>query len=241
MIYVPKGRAREYGELACNVYLQCTHGCSYCYCPDSLHISKEEFHHEPTVRPAFLDGLSRDAERIAAKGMVHPVFLSFIGDCYQPVEEKLGLTRYAIKILHRYGVPVMLLTKGGERALRDFGLLGPGDSFGVTLTCPDEETSRLWEPKAAPPAERLATLQEARRLGIQTWVSCEPVLEPDWTFHLIRRAAPFTDLFRVGKANHMPLLEATIDWRQFGLQVEAFLKSLGAKYVLKNDLRRAMA
>ena len=31
VIYEPKGRAREYSELACNLYRGCTHGCRYCY------------------------------------------------------------------------------------------------------------------------------------------------------------------------------------------------------------------
>ena len=30
-IYEPSGRAREYGELAVNIYTGCNHGCSYCY------------------------------------------------------------------------------------------------------------------------------------------------------------------------------------------------------------------
>ncbi|MDQ1279366.1 MAG: hypothetical protein QG670_628, partial [Thermoproteota archaeon] len=31
-IYEPKGRAREYGALALNVYSNCDFGCLYCYC-----------------------------------------------------------------------------------------------------------------------------------------------------------------------------------------------------------------
>ncbi len=33
LIYVPKGRAREYSPLALNLYRGCEHRCSYCYCP----------------------------------------------------------------------------------------------------------------------------------------------------------------------------------------------------------------
>ena len=35
-IYEPKGRAREYGELALNLYSGCRHGCKYCYVPAVL-------------------------------------------------------------------------------------------------------------------------------------------------------------------------------------------------------------
>ncbi len=238
VVYETRGRAREYSELACNLYRGCGHGCTYCYAPAATHQAVDQFRNEPRPRK-ILDDLCRDAKEMASAGDKRPVLMCFTCDPFQPLDVEVGLTREAIKVLHDQGIPVMLLTKGGERAFRDFDLLRPADWFGVTLTCVDQEVSRFWEPNAAPPAERIKTLRCAQGL-CQTWVSCEPVLEPDWTFHLIRRAAPFTDLFRVGKANHMPSLEATIDWRQFGLQVEAFLKSLGAKYVLKNDLRRAM-
>ena len=31
-IYGPSGRAREYSSLALNLYGNCDHGCTYCYC-----------------------------------------------------------------------------------------------------------------------------------------------------------------------------------------------------------------
>ena len=33
VIYEPKGKAREYSPLALNLYLDCSHGCKYCYAP----------------------------------------------------------------------------------------------------------------------------------------------------------------------------------------------------------------
>ena len=32
-IYETSGRAREYRELACNLYVGCDHACRYCYVP----------------------------------------------------------------------------------------------------------------------------------------------------------------------------------------------------------------
>lgn len=29
IIYEPKGKAREYADLACDIYNGCTHGCKY--------------------------------------------------------------------------------------------------------------------------------------------------------------------------------------------------------------------
>lgn len=32
-IYVPKGKAREYGDYALNIYTGCPHRCYYCFAP----------------------------------------------------------------------------------------------------------------------------------------------------------------------------------------------------------------
>ena len=42
-IYEPSGKAKEYGDLAINIYTGCTHGCYYCFAPNVLHKTKEAF------------------------------------------------------------------------------------------------------------------------------------------------------------------------------------------------------
>ena len=36
-IYEPKGKAKEYGDLAINIYTGCPHNCFYCFAPNVLH------------------------------------------------------------------------------------------------------------------------------------------------------------------------------------------------------------
>ena len=43
-IYEPRGAAREYGELALNIYTGCPHRCFYCFAPSVLHREREAFH-----------------------------------------------------------------------------------------------------------------------------------------------------------------------------------------------------
>lgn len=43
-IYEPKGKAKEYGDLAINIYTGCPHRCFYCFAPNVLHKQKEDFH-----------------------------------------------------------------------------------------------------------------------------------------------------------------------------------------------------
>jgi DNA repair photolyase len=44
VVYEPRGRAREYSGLACNLYRGCTHGCRYCYAPACMRTTGEKWH-----------------------------------------------------------------------------------------------------------------------------------------------------------------------------------------------------
>lgn len=247
MIYETRGRAREYFELAANLYDGCEHGCQYCYGAGVLHKDPTEYFKpaKPRLRSK-LDGLfalATDANRLAAKGEKRHVLLSFVTDPYQPAEDEYQLTRRAIQILHKAGLPVAILTKGAERAMLDFELLTKGDCFGVTLTFSDRERSRLWEPRADLPDERILALEEAHDLGIQTWVSCEPVIDPSETLGLIETTAPFVDVFKVGTLNYPDKLPGelrrqvrNISWQEFARNAVKLLDRLGANYYIKRDL-----
>ena len=231
LIYEPAGRAREYAALACNVYRGCDHRCTYCYAPSATQTAREAFG-KPRLREGFLTQLEKEAEAIRPGAQV---LLSFTCDPYQLVDCQHFVTRKTIMALHRHGLFVCVLTKGGGRALRDLDLFGPGDAFATTLTFLDAERSRKWEPGAALPDSRLRTIQAFHDAGIETWVSLEPVIDPAASLEIIRRTAGYVDLFKVGKLNHHPLA-ATIDWRAFALNAVALLKSLGKAYYIKNDL-----
>jgi DNA repair photolyase len=154
VIYEPRGKAREYSPLAVNLYSGCSHECEYCYSPAYIHVSREDFY-QPKPRKDILQRINLDANKLKQKHEKGPVLLCFTCDPYQPIDEKYQLSRQAIQILHSSGLNVMILTKGGLRAQRDFDLLNEKDLFGVTLTNLDSAFSLKWEPGAALPVERI--------------------------------------------------------------------------------------
>jgi len=246
MIYETKGRAREYFELAANLYTGCEFACVYCFAPEIMRKDPKEFHGRAVPRQGgdgALANLRKDAERMNARGDDRHVLLSFITDPYQPAERDFQLTRRAIEELHRYGIPVAILTKAGWPATRDFDLLGPADLFGTTLTFQDPKLSRVWEPGAGLPSMRIKSLEDAKVRGIGTWVSCEPVIDQSETLALIERTAPIVDVFKVGTLNYsrkLPrdLVPPPIDWKLFAQDVVKLLDRLGANYYIKKDLAR---
>jgi DNA repair photolyase len=222
VIYEPKGRAREYAALACNIYTGCDHNCVYCYAPNTLKKTREVFA-ASAPRDGFIEKLKRESARQTGKGQV---LLCFTCDPYQHLDEKLKLTRETIQILHANKFNVCVLTKGGERALRDLDLFTPRDAFATTLTTLDDATSREWEPDAALPYKRIIAIHRFYNAGIPTWVSLEPVYDPASALEIIRDTHDSVDLFKVGKLNYHPRAKE-IDWSAFARASIELLESLG--------------
>lgn len=242
IIYVPTGRAAEYtdGGLAANWYDGCGHACEYCYAPDVLKKDRNTFHKFPKPKPFALDKLASDCFTLSKAGDTRPVFCSFSCDPYQQIDAEMGLTREALIVLFTYGRSVILLTKGGERSMRDFDLLAANAGrvkYGATLVFQDDGASRMHEPNAAPTSRRIDALKAAHDLGIRTWVSLEPVYYPTDTFALIDMTKDFVDEYRVGRLNYRPEARE-VDWGKFAMEVEKKLKSTGKAYYIKSDLKK---
>ena len=169
IIYEPRGKAKEYADLAANLYRGCIHSCDYCFAPSTTRKPVELFHSPGFVAPRkdVLKQLERDAIKLRDNSCELNVLMSFTTDPYQPIDEALQLTREAIKILNRENLGVTILTKGGKLAQRDFDLLklDPRNQFGVTLTCSSPGESLEWEPSASLPEERIDNLREAHGQG----------------------------------------------------------------------------
>ncbi len=230
VIYEPKGRALEYSYLACNLYDGCVHGCDYCYVPNSpYNEDRESFHSHADPKPKIIQQIRREARRLA--GTDKRVLLCFTCDPYPPDDNTI--TREALKIFKKYDVPFQVLTKGGMRAVRDFSLYGPRDAFAVTLTTTKRNISLNREPQADLPEERKQALQRAKDKGLTTWVSLEPVLDPEESLQLIRDTWPYVDLYKIGKMNHKG---SDVDWRDFGIKAIELCEHYDKPYYIKHDL-----
>jgi DNA repair photolyase len=236
VIYEPRGKAGEYSNLAVNLYRGCDHRCEYCYAPSCLYTTREKFG-KPIPRKEIIQKVNFDANKLQAGHIEGSVLLCFTCDPYQPIDEQYQLSRQTIQALHSHKLNVMILTKGGKRAERDFDLLTSDDWFGVTLTNTEDSLSLKWEPGAALPEERINSLRTAHEKGIKTWVSLEPVLYPDVALDIIRQTYTFVDKFKVGILNYHPHSKS-IDWHVFANNVKDLLVELNCEYYLKNDLRR---
>jgi len=232
VIYRPKGRALEYSPLALNLYTGCTHGCKYCYAPGVMFKSRDTFHSEVKPRTKILERLEADCKKM--KGDPREILLCFSCDPYQ---HEASITRAALVILAAYNMRVQILTKGGLRAANDFDILKKNDwKFGTTILFSDSKSKTQWEPYSASTGERLASLEIAHGGGIKTWLSVEPVIDPDQALQVIEWTiiGGSVDFWKIGKINYHKYIEEKIDWKKFLEDVEELL--VGKQYYIKKDL-----
>jgi len=231
VIYEPKGGAREYAPLAANLYRGCMHGCEYCYAPRVLRMNREDFRYAAAPRRDVLEHLARELKTGEYEGK--SIFLSFTTDPYQPIEAEASITRKALELFRAYRVHWNVLTKSAL-AVRDFDLYRPGDRFGATLVYFSEKESARREPGAFTTKERERALHEAHGMGIDTWVSLEPVIDPLDALALIRRTSYFVNEYKIGKINYV---SNETDWYEFARMAKDLLENLGKRYVFKESLK----
>lgn len=238
VIYEPKGRAKEYSPLACNLYMGCTHACKYCYAPACMRSSAAEWHSAAVPRKNVIQQLKRDAEKL--RGDNRKILFSFLSDPYQPLEGNLHLTRQALEICAENNLKTQVLTKGSHALVSaDFDLMREAKTeLGVTMCFFDDLTRQQWETHASPIEERIAILKEAHDRGIYTWISLEPIIVPEEALDVITGVYPYVDYWKVGKINHMKELEKTINWEAFAPVLKRRLDAVGAKYYIKDSLKK---
>ena len=224
-IYEPKGKAKEYGDYAINIYTGCPHECFYCFAPSVLHREKEKFHTCIAPRENIVEETKKQIEREGITGKL--IHLCFTCDPY-PLGYDTTPTREIIKIIKESGNNVQILTKGDGS--RDFDLLDENDWYGITLDGIGNGRNPLWK-------SRVDALAEAHSKGINTWVSFEPVTNERQFFIELHLVSLMVDKVKIGKLNYYP---SDIDWKTFGEKAEALCKSLGLDYYIKDSLRAEM-
>jgi DNA repair photolyase len=250
-IYKPAGRALEYSPdaLALNIYTGCPHGCFYCFAPTVLKKTREEFHNHVEPRNGIVEAVKRQLDygyininnkqkddsllpySILLKDKL--IHLCFTCDPY-PTGYDTVATREIIAAIKESGNHVQILTKG-KGADRDFDLLNEYDWYGVTISGNSNQMIKQ-EPNAERYEERLMSLVVAKKAGINTWASFEPVCSTETVYDAIAYRN-YIDLYRIGKLNYH---KSDINWGAFGRKCERLCKKHDKSYYIKDDLRKEM-
>lgn len=245
-IYNPSGKAAEYAPWACNFYVGCSNGCTYCYCKKGI-LAGTMGMDKPQLKKCFKDETHalKVFERELLTNIVelkkHGLFFSFTTDPMLP--ETFDMTRRAIDLCIAFKVPVKVLTKvdRSEDILRWYGSKWVTTdirrliAFGFTLTGHDE-----LEPGASTNAERIAAMKDLHNAGFRTWASIEPMIDTWSSMHIIGLTLDFCALYKVGIESGKKYSKVNLN--DFVHTVSKYLKSEkgnSAKIYFKDSLLKS--
>ena len=210
-IYKPSGKASEYSEWACNFYVGCSNGCTYCYLKKGR--SKAIMGGDvPTLKKCFkneghaLQVFEKELKTNLPELQKHGLFFSFTTDPMLP--ETIQLTFDAVQKCVFYDIPVKILTKVADFGEWWFGKLTSESSireqllhiaytknvaFGFTLTGHDE-----LELAASPNTERIEAMKILHESGYKTFASIEPVIDFYSSYKMMTSTRFCCDLYKIG-------------------------------------------
>jgi len=241
ILYEPKGKAGEYGELAANLINGCSFGCEYCYASRTLHMTKEKFHDPIEPRKDIINKLKSDFDKMIAEGDKREVFLCFTCDPLQPLAFENNLIDDVLIALESREIPYKILTKGGYLEMCNIAKWISPElcTIGSTLVFANDDDSKKHEPHAPVTSDRIKLLKMAKAIGCKTWVSLEPTWSKEDVMRIIAKTYKFVDEYKIGKLNYHPHAKE-IDWKEFTLSIIDYCKMMDVKYTLKEDLKKLL-
>lgn len=201
-IYNPAGKAGEYSYWACNFYVGCSNGCSYCYCKQGI-LKGTMGMDKPSLKSCFknedhaFDVFKKEVLNNLDNLQKHGLFFSFTTDPMLP--ETKDLTIKAAEYCFSLSIPVKILTKCVDwfwdiaAKWVDFRHLV---AIGITITGMDELESnavssekRIWA---------LTRISDYGFFGYKTFLSIEPVIDLEKALNVIRNTLGYVDLYKIG-------------------------------------------
>ena len=161
-----------------NPYTGCQHGCKYCYADFIRRFQgiKEKWGDFVYAKVNCVDLLEKELK----KNKPGNIWLSSVCDCYMPIEKKFKLTRKILEIIsnspYKNKFSIEILTKS-DLIKRDFDLLKELNvEMGCSINTLNEKVTKIIEPLASLPKQRIKALKEAKKIGIKVYGFISPVL-----------------------------------------------------------------
>lgn len=204
VIYRPHGKAKEYSNWACNLYVGCDNACTYCFnkrgvlsgtMGGNVARLKKCIKDEDDAYLTFVSELSRHRKDVIRDG---GLLFSFSTDPCLP--GTIGLTFRCVEYAVKWGVRCRILTKradwindGAQSWLSRVRLLRDYVAVGFTLTGMDG-----LEPGASPNEERIRAMRALKEAGVTTFASIEPVVDFGRSLEMVRQSVGSCDHYKVG-------------------------------------------
>lgn len=161
----------------------CAHDCKYCYAKSLLEFRGYWDPKNPSV--ADIEKIEKRIQ-LLEKGTV--LRLGGMTDCFQPCEKVYRVTYQTIKLLNKYGIHYLIVTKSDMVA--DDGYISVMDKnlahIQITVTSTDDDLAATYE-HAVPPSKRIQAIEKLERLGFDVQIRLSPFIPEYLDFEIINK------------------------------------------------------
>lgn len=160
----------------------CSHNCKYCYAKSLLDFRKMWNPDEPAI--ADINKIKRKISKLPKD--IPAIRLGGMTDCFQPVEEKYGVTYETIKALNENNLPYLIVTKSALVADDKYIDVLDKDlaHIQITITTTDDDFSRTYE-NASVPSERISAIEKLQELGFDVQLRLSPYIKEFVDFNIL--------------------------------------------------------
>lgn len=194
----------------------CQHDCKYCYAKSLLNFRGLWYNKNPSV--ANIKKIENKIKKIP-KGSI--VKLGGMTDCFQPIELKYKITYETIKLLNKYGIGYLIVTKSDIVAKDEYVKIYDKKlaHFQITITnTSDEMYRKLNYEKASLPSDRINAIEKLQKFEFDVSVRLSPFIEQYIDFDVINKIKCDKILIEFLKVNHWIKKWFNIDYSEYTLK-----------------------
>lgn len=196
----------------------CQHDCNYCYAKSLLSFRNLWDNLEPSV--ANISKVEKVIKKLP-KDMI--VRLGGMTDCFQPIEKIHRVTYQTIKLLNKYDIGYLIVTKSDIVAEDDYIKIMRKDLAHIQITCTtlnDQFYKAKNYEKASLPSDRIRAIKKLQDNGFDVAIRLSPLIEEYMDF---------------AKLNMLGINKAIVEFLRVNHWIEKWFDIDYSKYTLKQN------
>lgn len=200
----------------------CQHDCKYCYAKSLLDFRGLWNPEKPVVGNM---KQIRNAIIKAKKSGVKIVRLGGMTDCFQPLELNYRTTYQTIKLLNKYKIGYLIVTKSHLVANEEYLKIYDKDlaHFQITTTCLDDELyKKLDYEKASLPSKRIEAIKKLQSNGFDVAIRLSPLIPEYMDFDKLNSLGIEKAIVEFLRVNHWIKQWFNIDYSKFTIKQNGY-------------------
>lgn len=193
----------------------CQHDCKYCYAKSLLDFRGLWNSEKPVVGNM---KQIKNAIIKAKRAGIKVLRLGGMTDCFQPLELKYRATYQTIRLLNKYKIEYLIVTKSHLVANDEYMKIYDKDlaHFQITTTCLDDELyKKLDYEKASVPSKRIEAIKKLQDNGFDVAIRLSPLIEEYIDFDKLNSLGIEKAIVEFLRVNHWIKKWFDIDYKKF--------------------------